>query len=80
MYETNYLGIFLWILFMFAIPLGFVLTDPSIGKKEKVVWSALVLWSSWLAGLLYFWLAPLWPDEAEEYEELERIEPGFGDP
>jgi len=79
MEATNYFGIFVALVTLYAIPLGFVLTDPVIGRRERIIWVAATIWFSWGAAIVYFMVAPIWPSDEEATDGLKRQEPTFGD-
>jgi len=79
METTNYSGVFIAFVFLYAIPLGFVLTDPVIGKKERIIWIVATIWGSWATCIVYFLIAPILPGPYDTREEPERREPGIGD-
>ena len=55
------LGIVVFVVVIWGIPLTFILSDPSISTKEKAIWIFAVLFVSWFAWLLYFFVAPVLP-------------------
>ena len=67
MHVTEYLGIAVLIVIVWGIPLGFIVSDPLISKKERMIWIFAVVFVSWFAWLLYFLVAPVLPKE-KHYE------------
>lgn len=54
--EWSFLAVVLW-----GIPLGFILGDPIVSKKEKAIWLFATFVVSWFAWLLFLWVAPVLP-------------------
>lgn len=60
---TEYIGAAIAIVVLWGIPLGFILSDPIISRKERIIWVFAVVFVSWFAWLLYFLVAPVLPRE-----------------
>ena len=79
MEATDFTGTLIAVVLLYAIPLGFVLTDPLIGKKERIIWIIATVWGSWITCLLFLWIAPVLPKQSVTSDELHRQTPKFGD-
>ena len=55
------IGIVVVFVVFYGIPLTFILSDPIISPKEKAIWVFAVLFVSWFAWILYFFVAPMFP-------------------
>lgn len=62
---TNFIGVLIALVLLYGIPLGFVLTDPLVGWKERVLWVLATLWGSWLTCLVFLWIAPVFPRQRQ---------------
>lgn len=60
---TEYIGAAIAIVVLWGIPLGFIVSDPVISRKERIIWVFAVVFVSWFAWLLYFLVAPILPRE-----------------
>ena len=56
-----WLGLLLLAFFVWGVPIIFVVSDPIIGKKEKAVWVIAIGLASWVAWLVYRYVAPVVP-------------------
>ena len=59
----QYIGVATAVIILWGIPLGFIVSDPIISRKERIIWVFAVLFVSWFAWLLYLWVAPVLPRE-----------------
>lgn len=57
------LGAIVAVTIIWGVPLGFILSDPIISKKERIIWVFATVFVSWFAWLLYLWVAPVLPRE-----------------
>ncbi len=57
------IGVIIVITVVWGIPLGFIISDPIISTKERIIWIFAVIFVSWFAWLLYFLVAPVLPRE-----------------
>jgi len=55
------LSVLVFALIVWGIPIIFVLSDPSISNKEKAIWVFAIGFASWVAWLLYQFVAPVLP-------------------
>ncbi len=46
---------------VWTLPLVLILSDPIVSRKERIMWVFATLCISWLAWLLFLWLAPVLP-------------------
>ena len=60
LYSANQ-GIVLLLIILWTIPLIFIVTDPIVSRKERMLWVFATLCVSWVAWLLFLWLAPVFP-------------------
>ncbi len=79
MEASNFAGTLLAIMILYGIPLGFVLTDPLVSKKERVLWVIATIWGSWITCILFLWIAPVLPKPSATPDELPRQTPRIGD-
>ncbi len=61
MHMTVDQGVVLVLIVFWTIPLAFILTDPIVSRKERILWVFATLCVSWLAWLLFLWIAPVLP-------------------
>ena len=79
MEAANFAATLLALLILYGIPLGFVLTDPLISRKERVLWVIATIWGSWITCILFLWIAPVLPKPRVAPDELPRQTPRIGD-
>ena len=61
-------SILTWILLAFllwGIPLGFIVSDPIVSRKERIIWVFATLFVTWFAWLLFLWVAPVLPKKSQ---------------
>ena len=69
-------GLLLLAFFVWGVPIIFVLTDPIIGPKEKAIWVFAIGLASWVAWLLYQFVAPILPRKnVYELDENRQVPP-----
>ena len=49
---------------VWGIPLGFVLTDSLVTPRERAAWVIVVLFTSWIGGIIFLLVAPLKPKDS----------------
>lgn len=59
----QFIGLAFAVVIIWGIPLAFIVGDPRISKKERIIWIFAVVFVSWFAWLLYFFVAPVLPRE-----------------
>lgn len=47
--------------FLWGIPLGLIIGDPIVSRKERHLRMFATVFVSWLAWLLFLWVAPVIP-------------------
>ena len=50
-----------FLMIVWTLPLVLILSDPIVSRKERIMWVFATLCISWLAWLLFLWLAPVLP-------------------
>ncbi len=78
MEATNFTGTLIALMILYGIPLGFVLTDPLVNRKERVIWVFATIWGSWITCILFLWIAPVLPKPNDPSDVPPRA-PGIGD-
>jgi len=63
MTPENVLSWLLIAVLVWGIPLGFILSDPIVSRKERIIWAFATVFVSWFSWLLFMWIAPVLPKE-----------------
>lgn len=79
MEATNFAGHIIALMILYGIPLAFVLTDPLVGRKERVIWVIATIWGSWITCILFLWIAPVLPKANVALREPTRQTPRITD-
>ena len=60
---SEYIGVAIAVVFLWGIPLGFIVSDPVVSRKERIIWAFATIFVSWFSWLLFMWIAPVLPKE-----------------
>ena len=76
---ADFIGTLIALTILYGIPLGFVLTDPLVSKKERVIWVVATIWGSWITCILFLWIAPVFPKRSTPLDGLPKWTPRISD-